>query len=314
MRRTIGLFGLVLALALLLPASGVARSANVFPEIVPLPNGFQPEGIVVGYGTELFAGSLATGAIYEADLRSGQGDILVPGQEGRVAAGLAFDARTGYLYVSGGPTGMVYVYDTRTGQEVASFSLAGPGNFINDAEVTRTAVYFTSSFEAVLYKVPLLEGGLLPDPIQVQALPLSGDWEQVPGAGVFNANGIDATPNGKTLIVVNSELGTLYRVNPNTGEADLIDLGGDTVVNGDGILLDGKTLYVVRNADNLIAVVELAPNLASGTIATTISNPAFRVPTTIDELGHRLYVVNARFDVANPGPDTEYEVVRVIKP
>jgi len=38
----------------------------------------------------------------------------------------------------------------------------------------------------------------------VEAIMLSGDWTQVPGFFVFNANGIEATPNGKTLIVVNS--------------------------------------------------------------------------------------------------------------
>jgi len=314
MRRKIGLLSVVLVVAMLLPASVLARSATTFPEIIPLPNGFQPEGIAVGYGTEFFVGSLATGAIYEGDLRTGGGSILVPGEEGRVAVGLAFDERSGYLIVAGGPTGLAYVYDTRTGEEVATIPLAGAGNFINDAVVTRSAVFFTSSFEAVLYRVPLLAGGGLPDPVQVQALTLSGDWQQVPGAGVFNANGIDATPNGKTVIIVNASLGNLYRVNPRTGQAALIDLGGETVTMGDGILLDGKTLYVVRNFANELAVVQLSPDLASGTVTNRLTNPAFRIPTTIDELGHRLYLVNARFDVENPGPDTEYEVVQVIKP
>ena len=58
----------------------------------------------------------------------------------------------------------------------------------------------------------------------------------------LNANGIDATANGAWLIIVNGTLGTLYRVDPETGEATLIDLGGANVERGDGILLDNKTL------------------------------------------------------------------------
>ena len=42
----------------------------------------------------------------------------------------------------------------------------------------------------------------------------------------------------------------------------------------------------------------------------TITDPAFDVPTTVDDFGKSLYVVNARF-TTTPTPDTEYNVVRV---
>ncbi|MBD3184823.1 hypothetical protein GF312_21250 [Candidatus Poribacteria bacterium] len=42
-----------------------------------------------------------------------------------------------------------------------------------------------------------------------------------------------------------------------------------------------------------------------------ITNPDFRVPTTIAKFEDSLYAVNARFDLAEPTADTEYEVVRV---
>lgn len=302
-----------IAVAILLSAVIVAAAhADVFPEIIPLPTGFQPEGIANGNGTAFYVGSLANGAIYKGDLRTGQGDILVPGEPGRIAVGLSFDKRSGYLFVAGGPTGFAYIYDARSGQEVGTFQLAGPGSFINDVVVTRLAVYFTDSFHPVLYKVPLSPTGALPDPPQVQALPLSGDWTQVPGPSVFNANGIDARPDGQALIVVNSTEGALYRVDPATGNAARIDLGGQTVTSGDGILLNGNTLYVVRNFLNLIAVVNLNPDLSAGQVTRTIASPNFRVPTTIAEFENALYAVNARFDVP-PGPSVEYEVVRVPK-
>lgn len=141
-----------------------------------------------------------------------------------------------------------------------------------------------------------------------EGISLSGDYVFTPGQ--FNANGIAATPNGDTLILVNSIDGLLYNVDPNTGEATLIDLGGDTVLNGDGILLQGKTLYVVQNQMNQIAVVELNSDFTAGTIVDTIADSDFRVPTTIARFGNSLYAVNARFD-APPTPNTKYEVVRI---
>jgi hypothetical protein len=83
------------------------------------------------------------------------------------------------------------------------------------------------------------------------------------------------------------------------------------VTNGDGILLDGHTLYVVRNQLNLIAVVELNRSLTEGEYERDIASPEFKIPTTIAEFGHFLYAVNARFDQAIPG--TEYQIVRVAK-
>ncbi len=41
------------------------------------------------------------------------------------------------------------------------------------------------------------------------------------------------------------------------------------VTNGDGILLDSRTLYVVQNRDNKIAVVRLAPRWRSGECSAT---------------------------------------------
>src|SRR5690606_18383132 len=131
----------------------------------------------------------------------------------------------------------------RIGESVASYELTEPGTFINDVVVTRDAAYFTDSFRPVLYKVPLGPGGSPADPSEVEEIMLSGDFTFVPDA--FNTNGIDARPNGKWLIIVNSATGELYRVDPNTGEATLIDLDdGETLPNGDGILLQGFTLYV----------------------------------------------------------------------
>jgi len=130
----------------------------------------------------------------------------------------------------------------------------------------------------------------------------------------FNLNGIDATPNGRTLVAVQSNNGKLWRINAATGANREITLaGGESVPNGDGVLLDGRTLYVVQNQNNLVAVIALSANFTSGRVITRLSDPDFKVPTTIDEHGRRLYAVNARFNVPSPG-SAEYQVVQLAKP
>lgn len=278
-----------------------------FPDLIPLPTGFQPEGIVSGRETEFFVGSLATGDIFRGDYRTGEGEVL--STDGSPAVGLSYDSRSDRLFVAGGPSGQAFVYDARTGETDATYQFTDPGTFVNDVVVTREAAYFTDSFKPSFYRVPLGPGGRLPDQSDVTELEFGDDFQFVSGA--FNANGIDATPNGQSLIVVNSTMGLLYRVDPTSGEATEIDLGGDTVRAGDGILLDGQTLYVVQNQFNQISVVKLAPDLSSGEVVDTITDSDFDVPTTVAEFGNSLYAVNARFGTDPTGAD--YDVVGVSK-
>jgi hypothetical protein len=99
-------------------------------------------------------------------------------------------------------------------------------------------------------------------------------------------------------------------VTPQTGVARRIDLGGHLVDAGDGLLLRGRTLYVVRNQFNEIAIVELAPDLSSGEVVGTLTDPRFDTPTTVAAFGDALYAVNARFNTP-PTPTTSYTIVRV---
>jgi sugar lactone lactonase YvrE len=298
---------LILMLSLAWVGSAAARGVQ-FPESIALPNGFQPEGIASGRGTTFYVGSIPTGAIYKGDFRTGEVSLLVAEQAGRRATGLKYDPRSGLLFVSGAETGYAYIYDARTGGNVAAVQLSTASSFINDVVITRDAAYFTDSFQPTIYRIPLEKNGQLPATPQVQSIPLGGEYQFTQGA--FNANGIDATPNGKTLIIVNSSEGALYRVDPSTGVATHIDLGTVSVAAGDGILLRGKTLYVVQNQLNQVAAIRLSPDLSSGSIEKTITSPLFRIPTTIAAFGRSLYVVNARFDTP-PTPDTDYNVVLV---
>jgi sugar lactone lactonase YvrE len=302
---------LTLLALMLLVVAAPALAAPAFPDIISLPDGWQPEGIAVGRGATFYAGSLANGAIYRGDLRSGDGSVLVAGQAGGLSVGLSVDTRSNYLFAAGGVNGNANVYDAGSGALLATYQFTAPGSgFVNDVIVTRDAAYFTDSFQPRLYRVALGPGGALPVAGDFQTIPLSGDWTQVPGPFVFNANGIESAANGKALLVINSNLGQLYRVDPLSGAASLIDLDGASLTAGDGLALQGQTLYVVRNRLNEIAVIDLARDFAAGSVVRTITSPAFRVPTTLALFGSSIYAVNARFGTP-PGPTVDYDVVRV---
>ena len=85
MRRTILLTAIVAVIA------ASAALAKSFPATIPLPNGWQPEGIAVGDGSTFYVGSIPTGAVYRGDLRTGKGATLVPGATGRAAIGIEHD-------------------------------------------------------------------------------------------------------------------------------------------------------------------------------------------------------------------------------
>jgi hypothetical protein len=308
MRRTllVALFGL----ALVMPFA--AGAASPFPDRIDLPNGFQPEGIAIGPKHTFYVGSIPSGAVVRGDLRTGVRSPLVPAQTGRMAIGVDVDNR-GRLFVAGGMTDHGYVYDAKTGANIADydFTVGDPATFVNDVVVTRTAAWFTDSVNPFLYRVAIAPDGTLG---AATAVPLTGDIVYQAG---FNVNGIDATPNGETLVIVQSNTGRLFTVDA-SGVATTIDVGGADVP-GDGILLDGKTLYAVVRANPIrgipadgVVVIALRPDLSSGTVVRTITNTGLDDPTTIDEFGNRLYAVNARFSTP-PTPTTPYWLTKLHK-
>jgi sugar lactone lactonase YvrE len=287
-------------------ATAVAGSTTTFPKRIDLPDGFQPEGIATS-GQQFFVGSIPTGAVYRGNVRTGQGSILVAGQEGRAATGLEIDR--GRIFVSGATTGNAFVYDARTGGDITGYQLSPGGSFINDVVVTKRAAWFTDSMKPVLYRVPLGPNGAPGPASGVATVQLTGDYRHQPG---FNANGIDATRNGKTLVIVQSVTGKLFTVTSSGVTKEIVLAGGESVPNGDGILLDGRVLYVVQNQLNTVAKIKLAANLRSGRVVKRITDPGLDVPTTIAEQGARLYAVNARFGTT-PTPDTDYWVTLLRK-
>jgi sugar lactone lactonase YvrE len=289
---------LVLAAALAITAvAAPAAAASPFPSRITLPTGWMPEGITAGSGNTIYVGSLAGGGVWAGDVRTGAGDVLVPAWGG-AATGVDFDEVSNRLWVAGGPTGTVRVYDASSGDLLRQYTFA-PAGFLNDLVVTDDAVYVTDSFNAWLDVIPLGAGGTLSEVGDVTMLPLTGiDFE----AGQFNANGIVATRGW--LLVVDSFTGGLFRVDPSTGLATAVSTGGASVANGDGLELRGGTLYVVRNANQLVEVFRLGPGLMSALPLGELTSPDLSVPTTAAVQAGRLWVVNARFGI----PTTDYWV------
>jgi sugar lactone lactonase YvrE len=298
----------ILAAAVAAPAAAVAfgtpavATSNAFPSVINLPNGWRPEGIAVGAGARFYVGSLADGAIYRGSLLSGQGSVFVAGSPGTQKVGLEIDQRH-RIWACGGGGGGGSVYSEFSGELLASYTFGG--TFVNDAAAARSGVYFTDSQSTVLYAVPFGRHGKLPGQEAVRTIALP------PGLGDAGAgnNGIVSTSDGR-LIVVQSNADRLYTFDPETGTAVQIDTGGASVLRGDGLLLLGHTLYVVRNRLNIIAKFKLNHELTTATLLEEITSPDLDVPATIGAFGPYLYAANARFTTP-PGPDVAYWVTRV---
>jgi sugar lactone lactonase YvrE len=293
----------VLALGTGTVGTAAPASAALLPKVISLPDGFRPEGIATGRGPSFYVGSQVDGAIYRGDLLTGRGAGFVPGTAGDTVRGLKVAGDK--LFAAGGPSGTVKVYDVCTGRLLMRQQVGAPGaSFVNDVAVTRDAAYYTDSTAQVMYVLPLGRGGRLG---AVRTVPLAGDI--VYGAG-FNANGIVAGPDGRSLVLVQSNTGLLFRVSARTGVTTRIDAGGFSFTNGDGLLRRGNTLFVMRNQNNQLVQATLSHDLTRARVVRTITDPHFDTPTTIAFFGPFIYAVNARLTTP-PTPDTTYTVVRV---
>jgi hypothetical protein len=291
-------------LVLVLLAAVVAPAVAARPaEVIVLPGASSAEGIAAGHGATFYAGDLFAGDIFRGDLQRGTAELFIDAPAGRMAVGMAADLRHDLLFVAGGFTGQAYVYDLRSGATVAAYQFgAPPATLVNDVAVTKRGAWFTDSRQARLYFVPVSGAGALGP---FRTLALSGPAAEL--SGEVNLNGIQATANGKTLIVAHSINGELYTVDPVSGASATI--AGVSVPNVDGIVLQGRRLWAVQNFSNQIARIRLAPDLTSGVVEEVITSELFQIPTTAARFGSRLAVVNAKFDTGIPPTADQFEVI-----
>jgi hypothetical protein len=320
-----------------------------WPEAIAMPIGFEGEGIELGKGHEFFAGGFSfssvfgpaffgidhemsdlAGAIYKGNLRTGKGAILVP-PTGKPVSGLSYDPRTDYLYAATGFSDLltgsftdmgVLVYDASSGDVITEITF-GDGIVLNDVLVTRTGVYVTDSLNPDLYKLVLEKGGRLPSTPEVEVIPMPG-FVMATGFPGFNANGLVGDFDGKQLVIVNISTGVLHRVDTASGEASPLEIEGAEQLfpDGDGLYLDGRTLYIMQNFSDKVAVVQLSGDLSGGEFIKNIPgegeiNP-LKIATSIIGFGNSIYAINTNFFdldgpvLGNPA-DVQVEVVRLRK-
>ncbi len=269
-----------------------------------------PEGIAVNKANgDLFVGSTDDGAVYRGNTaRPGELELfLAPGEDGRESVtGMKVDEQ-GRLLIAGRGTGRVFAYDAGSGALIEAFEIPGDGDsLLNDLTLTADAAYLTDSFRPVIYRLARdAETVGEPEPwLDLEGTPLAyGDG--------FNLNGISASDDGRYLLTVQSNSGALWRVDTETSEVAEVDLGGATLATGDGALLDGRSLYVVRNDPGVVAHIELSEDYLSGEVVEEIDDPSFDFPTTLAEHDGRLFVVNSQLDREGATADLPFTVSAV---
>ncbi|KGN40012.1 hypothetical protein [Knoellia aerolata] len=293
------------SLSLASPSFARPRRAVPAPETVALPDGIRPEGITSGPGTRFYVGSLADGRIVAGDLLTGSSSTLLAGSAGRQLRGLYWDSRTNLVWAAGnvGADGYVWAVDGTTGAVVQETLVEG-AKFLNDLVAVGDSVWVTDSRFTPdrLVRVPLTSTGA---PTGATPIPvaLGGAWPQGNGTAI-SANGIRALPDG-SLILNNSSAGGLWQVDPASGVATEIAVkGGPGITGGDGLVIDGSTLYNVRGSgQNEVSVLLLTRTGSTWAAAWrgARSDETLDVPSTATLAGGWLWAVNARFGVASPG-------------
>jgi len=318
-----------LAMTLLaLSAQSISAGEKPFAKTVPALDGAPPEGFTIGKGTTAYNGSI-DGSIYKVNLRNGQGEILVPAEpdfdfENEChKLGMRVDPRSNYLFVAGCINGDAYVFDADSGEEIMKYQLAPQyESTINDIAITKDAVYFTDFAQPFIYRLSLSKNGRIPgDEDAATAIPLTGDFEVGDNNFGAFANGIVATPDGKTLIVGNSGTSKIFRVDPTTGHADEIIVSPplvgfpagfqDAIVLHDGVLFiltpDASDTYPPVD---LVQVVVLDEDMLTGNLVGTITDSDMDGVASGAMHGDSLYVNNARY-WDYPGPPTEYWITKL---
>ena len=300
-----------LALALLLSALALPAGASALPSryILPGPQVF-PEGVATQPGTNnFFVSSTGNGTIYRGTLGRAKTKVfLAPGLNGRALA-TGLKATRNRLVVSGSLTGFIFIYDLPRGKLVRRFS-TGAGGLINDVTIAPSGdAYFTDSQRGYIFRVPARL--VRKRATTTKALTPFARLGTNPVVGNF-VNGI-VSAGDRYLLVVSLSTGRLVRVDVKTRAVREVDLGGNLLPGGDGMIRSGHTLYAVNSASR-VAKMTLSRNWLRATLRRQVRAPSFLFPTTLAIAGHRMLVVNSQFDKRGGTPLLPFTVSAIPLP
>ena len=282
-----------------------ARTTQVFTLDASATAG-NPEGVAFDKRSDaFFTGGTGDGTIFRGTLDDPAVHVFIPGATGGSAVGMKVDH--GLLYVAGGATGKINVYEIASKALVATFD-TGAGGFLNDLVVGRHGdVWVTDSFRSRIWHVTgdQVEAGTgTPDAIDLSAsIP--------PAAGVFALNGIVAQHGGKKLLVIQSNTGTLWSLDADVADpdAEAVELeanadGSSPLAGGDGMIVDKGRLLVVIGNPASIAVVKLRHHHSEAEVQNVVTDATLHGPSTIARAENLYLVVNADFALAASPPFT----------
>ncbi|MDX2968997.1 gluconolaconase [Kribbella solani] len=307
-----------LALSATLLGLGATTASAARPSSYELPGdpgGSKFEGIGFDARTQTYYVSETTGGeIHRGQLRSGAAAewLRGDGTDGRwTARGVNVDS-LGRVYVAGGPNGIdhpgapdLWVYD-RDGRLLAALRTGVPNAFLNDLVIGPDGTaYVTNSNAPQVFRVAEQRGQWS---IKTWA-DATGTIETATG---FNLGGIVVSPDRKALVVAQGNVGKLWRFDLRTGKATAVDTAGANLVDADGLVQQGTSLWVVRNFSRVLSTLRLAPDGRTARLLSATPTDPDRVLTTAKLAQGRLLVVDSKFDEATAVPP--YQVITMNPP
>lgn len=304
----------VVALAVPLTVTGTSATASAASgghpatyELSGDPGGSKFEGIGTSpNGSTFYVTEVTGGELHRGDVRSGATTEWLPeGADGRFTARGVTTDREGRIYVAGGPNGIgtgrpdLWVY-APDGSLLAALRTGVANAFLNDVTIGPDgAAYFTNSDAPQIFRVAETDGGW-------SVSTWADATGSIPTAPGFNLGGIVVSPDRSSLVVAQGNVGVLWRFDLDTAAATRVSTGAD-LRNADGLVIQGTTLWVVRNADRVLTTLRLAPDASSATLRHIEATDPSRFFTTAKIAHGRLLLVDSKFD--EPVASPPYEVV-----
>jgi sugar lactone lactonase YvrE len=275
------------------PAAAQSSGTIIYP--LPGPRVF-PESVAVDAGSGRFwVTSVKDGTIFTGVVGSAApATVFSPaGAGGRtIATGIAY--ASGRLAVAGRQTGKAFVYDARSGRLIGRMRTGLPPKrtWLNDVAFgAHGDAYFTDSTAPVLWRARRTRGGYrLQRFLDFTGTPVR--YRTASGAGGINVNGIAASADGHDLVIGKRNDNALFHVDVRTKRVRRVALPAGAVTTPDGLVLRGRTLYVVQNTPSAVKVLRLSRDYTTAAVRGTITDPSFAFTTGAAVYRDRLLVVS----------------------
>ena len=284
------------------------QQAKAIPKTYVLPGDtIFPEGM--GYDRSngaYFVGAIGGGAVLRGNVNNPNAKIFsAAGADGRTAA---LGARPDHkrVYVGSFGSGKVWIYNESNGKLIATLDTGATSSVMNDFSFLPNGTAFvTDSINPFLWRITWAKN----KPTLEKWLDFTGT-PFVYAAGI-NADGIVTSGNGRWLVINQLSTGKLFRVDVASKAVTQIDVGGFDLTNADGMDIQSRSLYVVRNSNAQIVKVDLSADFSTGAVDTVTTSPAFLFPTaaivveprnqngdekTSSNVGAKLLVLNSQLD------------------